>query len=431
MPKVSVIMPVCDDNENFLKEAISSITSQTWRNLELIIVDGSQDAQRTKCLVENQNDNRIRYYYREKNGLADALNYALERSLGEYIARMDADDISVTGRLKKQVAFLEMNPDISVVSSSFAVIDGAGNILEQNILGMSHEEIKTGLIFENPVCHPSVMFRRRVLDHGWRYGNAFSEDYELWIRMIPYEQFAVMPDILLYYRQYGGNISSRMLERVESSSIHSLKEYLTKNLSLDVGAYDNDQFLKSYQFGSLKTRGYEERLRYLEIQIRLLREIMQRNSELLFFNMDMLEEALKLRWKKLLKLFDVECNWSSDDLVTVRENRKRFMELQNQPIRFFFYGAGNEAGRVICRYEELLEKKQLSWKVQGVIDRTDKVVQIGGLSYRTRRIHELTEAEYDFIIITSERYYDAIRKELIEMGVEHGQIMRDACFGYF
>lgn len=431
MPKVSVIMPVCDDNENFLKEALSSITGQTWRDLELIVVDGSQQAQKTRHLVENQKDDRIRYFYRKKNGLADALNYALELSKGDYIARMDADDVSAPDRLEKQISFLEMNPEVGVVSTSFDVIDGEGNILGQKCLGMGHEEVKTNLIFENPVCHPSVMFRRRVLDNGWRYGNAFSEDYELWIRMIPYEQFAVMSDRLLYYRQYGGNISSRMLEKVESSSINSLKEYLAKNLTLDVGTYDNDQFLKNYQFGALKTIGYEERFRYLEIQIQLLRDIVQKNSETFFFERVLLEDALKTRWKKLLKLFDVECKWNSEDLAAIKENRERFMKMQNQQVRFFFYGAGNEAGRVIRRYEELLEKKQLSWQIQGVIDRADKIVQIGGVPYKTQRIHDLAGAEYDFIIITSERYYDAIRKELLDIGVEHGRIMKDACFGYF
>lgn len=431
MPKVSVIMPVCDDDERFLREAIDSVTRQTWSDLELIVVDGSKQPEKTKHLVDEEEDHRIHYYYREKNGIADALNYALELSQGDYIARMDADDISVPDRLEKQVSFMERNPEISVVSSSYDVIDGKGAILEENQLQMGHDKVKTSLIFENPVCHPSVMFRRSVVEHGWRYGNAFSEDYELWIRMVPYERFAVMQDILLHYRRYGDNTSSRMIAKVESSSINSLKEYLEKNLSLDVGSYEDEQFLKSYQFGALKTRGYEERLQYLEGQVRLLQDIMEKNNKAPFFDRAFLEEALRTRWKKLLKLFDVECSWSLGDLEAVRKKREVFAGLQNRPVRFFFYGAGNEAGQVIRRYDDLVETEKLSWQVQGILDRADKEVQIAGKWFKTQRIQALKEAEYDFVIITSERYYDAIRKELLDTGVESGRIMRDACLGYF
>ena len=93
-------MPSCNDYM-YISEAVGSILNQTYQDLELIIVDGSDDSERMKKLVCV--DPRVKYFYREKRGIADALNFAVDHANGEYIARMDADDVAKNDRIKKQL----------------------------------------------------------------------------------------------------------------------------------------------------------------------------------------------------------------------------------------------------------------------------------------------------------------------------------------
>ena len=127
MPKLSVIMPAYNA-EKYIGEAIESILNQTFTDFEFIIIDdGSSD--HTADIIKGFHDERIRFIQNEKNsGVANTLNKGLELSQGEYIARMDADDISLPARFEKQVAFMEANPDVAVVGCGI------------ELFGMSHEK---------------------------------------------------------------------------------------------------------------------------------------------------------------------------------------------------------------------------------------------------------------------------------------------------
>ena len=208
---VSVIIPLYNETK-YLNEALDSICNQTYDNLEILIIDSSTDPSVEKIL-KNYSE-KIKVIKQEKCGVAAALNCGLENAQGAYIARMDADDISMSNRIEQQVEFLSNNLMIDVVGSRAIVIDAEGRTEWTSSVPCLHENIETNLIFENPMWHPTIMFRKKLVDEGWRYDTSKrTEDYDLWTRLIASGvKFANIYDVLLKYRQYGGNCSTVNLE---------------------------------------------------------------------------------------------------------------------------------------------------------------------------------------------------------------------------
>lgn len=118
MPKISVVMPVYNTKEEWLREAIESILNQSYKDFEFIIIDDGSDKS-IEPIVNSYNDARIVLIRQENQGIAKSLNYGFKISKGEYIARMDSDDISMPERFEKQVNFLDKNPQISVLGGCF------------------------------------------------------------------------------------------------------------------------------------------------------------------------------------------------------------------------------------------------------------------------------------------------------------------------
>lgn len=187
MPKVSVIMGIYNtNNETMVKEAIDSILNQTYKNYEFIICDdGSTDGTYELIKKLTMNDDRVVLIKNEKNmGLAYTLNHCLEVAKGEYIARMDADDISVLDRLEKQVEFLDRNDEYAVVGSSAKLFDENG---QWGMRCPCEKPIKESFLFGTCFIHPTVMIRRSVLDKvsGYRVSDETlrAEDYDLFMRI--------------------------------------------------------------------------------------------------------------------------------------------------------------------------------------------------------------------------------------------------------
>lgn len=200
MIKISIIMPTYNAEE-YLKEAIDSILNQTYSNFELLIIDdNSKD--KTREIINAYQDDRIKLINGNCKGLPAALNVGLKNAQGEYIARMDADDISMPDRLEKQINFLTEHPEISLCSSLMMTYKDGKDL---QILGkkMSADEVKVDLLFKTPIFHPTVMFRKSDFEkHNLHYNEALrgAEDFELWTRAAQYLNFEVLGDILLKYR---------------------------------------------------------------------------------------------------------------------------------------------------------------------------------------------------------------------------------------
>lgn len=197
-PLVSVIISTYNDGQ-YIMEAIDSILCQSYKNLEVVIIDDASTDNTTQILEEIVDD-RVHVFHNPKNfKLAHNLNVAISKSSGKYIARMDADDIAVKDRIAKQVEFMEANPEVDVCGSYAQTFGFSNTLLTYPV---SQEEIKAKLLFENAMCHPAVMFRKESID--FEYDESFSagQDYELWSRIVWNKQIRNIPEVLLKYREH-------------------------------------------------------------------------------------------------------------------------------------------------------------------------------------------------------------------------------------
>ena len=205
-PKVTVLMPVYNC-ELYVKEAVSSILNQTFADFELLIIDDcSTDA--TFQICKSLTDNRIVLIKKDKNsGYTNSLNYGISIAKGQYIARMDGDDISLPERFAKQVAFLDSNPDVAVCGTCYAEIgDRIPIFLTQN-----DDKIRIEFLTANCIVHPSVMMRSsifRIFSITYDITMEPAEDYDLWVRIIAYGKIHNLQEVLFNYRVHNNQTSN-------------------------------------------------------------------------------------------------------------------------------------------------------------------------------------------------------------------------------
>ncbi len=226
--KVTVLMPVYN-GEIYLKQAIESILHQTLSDFEFLIInDGSTDA--SVEIIQSIKDPRIRLVHNKSNlTLVPTLNKGLELARGEYVARMDCDDISLPERLAKQVEFMDRFRDVGVCGTWVKTI-GA---IEGKILKCPSDDatIRCGMLFNNMIPHPSVIIRKKLIDtNSFRYNPDFrhAEDYELWVRCAEYTHLANIDEVLLHYRCHERNISNRFKNEQQSSDNRISRNLLKK-----------------------------------------------------------------------------------------------------------------------------------------------------------------------------------------------------------
>ncbi len=187
-PAISVLMPVRDAAAT-LEAAVRSVQAQTWTDWELVIVDdGSQDVTPTLLAHLAAQDERLIILRQPASGIAKALQHGCEGCCGDFIARMDADDVMAPQRLEFQHAFLQAEPSMGLVSC-LVRFGGAGEGYAAHVDWINAlrtpESMALRRFVEAPVAHPSVMFRRRLLqEHGGYREGDFPEDYELWLRWL-------------------------------------------------------------------------------------------------------------------------------------------------------------------------------------------------------------------------------------------------------
>jgi len=213
-PPLSVVMPVYNAGA-VVREAIESILKQTFGDFEFIVVDDGSTDDSAEILREYASrDDRIRLYTQENHGLIASLNRYCRLANGRYIARMDADDISLPTRLEKQFRFLEDHPEIGVLGTWIQDIDERGIPGTAWPVPSDPAVIQWFLMFGNCIAHASVMMRREVLERaGYYRPNALHvEDYDLWIRVSEFTSVAILPEVLLYYRLLPQSVSGRNRE---------------------------------------------------------------------------------------------------------------------------------------------------------------------------------------------------------------------------
>ncbi len=221
-PKVSVIMTV-KNFKTYLRESIDSILDQTFEDFEFVIIDyHSTDG--TSELIDSYDDARIRHILLKDDRpftFSRSLNHALDHAAAPYIARHDADDISLPQRLERQYTFLTEHPDIDVVGTYLDMVDVDLNPMSTLIHPVAHDEIVKQLRFSPSIAHATIMAKRAVFER-YRYNEIMkdSEDYELWLRIVRDKSFRFhnIPESLYKYRRYGWNLSE---ERVIQKFVYS------------------------------------------------------------------------------------------------------------------------------------------------------------------------------------------------------------------
>lgn len=243
---VSVIMCVYNEQEIWLREAIESILSQTYNNIEFIIIlDNPHNYELKEIINEySMKDSRIKLIVNEKNiGLIKSLNKGLGISKGKYIARMDADDIAIPTRISKQVEFIENNKDISMVGAKNIYIDENGVRLNtKDLRATSYENIKIGLKFSNMFSHPTMLYKRRDIIKIGGYKDAlYAEDYDLVLRfIINGYKICNIEEPLIYYRirKNGISYSKKRAQMITSKFLQDEYKKNFKNSKLDINYKD-------------------------------------------------------------------------------------------------------------------------------------------------------------------------------------------------
>ncbi len=242
MPKLTVLMPVYN-GQRYLREALESILRQTFSDFEFLIVDdGSQDG--TSAILRSYRDDRIRVIENGCNlGLIATLNKGLQMARGQYVARMDADDVSLPRRLERQLDYLERHRDICVASSYYRDIDENRRVIETRRPETRDFLISFKMHVEghNPICHPAAMFRTKPVRDAGGYSSEFphAEDVALWFRLDSRGmKFGVVPRILFLYRCHSRQITRTRSEEMARSHFTAHAQRLSCFLGEPLGIED-------------------------------------------------------------------------------------------------------------------------------------------------------------------------------------------------
>lgn len=206
-PLISVVIPVYNA-ERYLQSAIQSILSQTLQRFEIIAVDdGSKDRSKEILTAIAATELRLRVISRPNTGIVGALNDGLAVATGEFVARMDADDIALPSRFAEQLKFLQANPDHVAVGTDVLYTDPKGAPLIRHRPALAHEAIVDQLVQANggAIIHPTLMVRRATLEKIGRYRpetQNFFEDLDLYLRLADVGRLANLPEVHLHYRQH-------------------------------------------------------------------------------------------------------------------------------------------------------------------------------------------------------------------------------------
>ena len=293
---VSVIMSNFNTPEAFLRKAIESVLNQTYDNFEFIIID-DYSTDDSLSVIESYKDERIKIIKNEKNlGLTKSLNTGLRVARGEFVARMDSDDICLRERFEKQVDFLKQNPQVIVCGTAVELIGDWQGKHSNGILFRElpeKESLNIHLLFGNypNIVHPTAMFNRELLlKYNIEYNENYrlAQDYRMWVSCSSVAECVNIPEVLLQYRVHGGAVSTKDNTVQSNIALQIMREQLTAlNVELD-GEFEgiHSNFLSQRHSYNLK---YKEWITYL----------ISKNESSKIYNQRKFEDIL---WKKWVEI---------------------------------------------------------------------------------------------------------------------------------
>lgn len=227
-PLVSVVLP-CFNVEKYVKDAMASLLTQSYRHIEIIAIDDCSVDSTLSILQEfAHQDERIRVFHNDKNlNLSTTLNRGIGEAKGDYIVRMDADDVSLPDRIEKQVSYMEEHRDVGISGGSMEIVNEALVPIGFRSYFTDDKSIRQHIFMFSPFSHPAVIIRKSVLDKSGLYNKAFypAEDYELYFRLGENAKFANLKDTLIRYRVVGNSMTTGNTKNMELMTIKIRKKY--------------------------------------------------------------------------------------------------------------------------------------------------------------------------------------------------------------
>jgi glycosyltransferase involved in cell wall biosynthesis len=303
-------MPVYN-GEKHVKQAIKGVLNQTFKQYKFLIInDGSTD--NSEEIILSYSDPRIQYQKNEKNlGLIKTLNKGLQLCKGDYIVRMDADDVSLPHRLERLILFMEQNQEVGIAGSYVKTIEVYPKIVNYPT---THFDILERFTYQCAINHPSTIWRNSVLkDYQFDEQFPHAEDYELWTRLILKTKFAIIPEVLLEYRVHSNSVSSLNKIVQDENSINIQLRFFSNlgvsNLSITelesykTMCYADWAFFKDpYQLTSLSI---------------MLNKWLNANQENKLIPIDHLDHFLSEKWYHLIR----NTSKKSSDYIMLKCNR--------------------------------------------------------------------------------------------------------------
>lgn len=292
---ISVIAGNYNTPVRFIKKAIDSVLKQTYQNFEFIIVDdcSTDDSLET---IKSYDDPRIKIMSTDKNsGLATALNKAFEVCRGEYIARMDLDDICFPDRFEKQIAFMRANPDVILCGTQIRYIDDTGHSPRGDRttgFKVDRDEYRIYLLFANNpmIIHPTWMFNSKLLfRYGIRYKEQYkySQDYAMLVSCAKHGRCAVLPDVLLKYRVHDASASGMHKQKQRKYDYQIIQEQLN-----DLHLIIPEDLLPLHHRYLQSAKLYDKRMKHW------LDNIIKANEKYHVYDQDKLKSIIRKRWIK-------------------------------------------------------------------------------------------------------------------------------------
>ncbi len=291
LPTISVIMPVYN-GELFLKEALESLLNQTYEDFELIVIDDASTDRSKEIALSYQNSNsRVKVISNKfEKGLPGALNTGLSVASGKYIARADADDINRLDRFKCQVQFLEKNQDIFVVGGGYAPFNPETGYRKEIFHPTSSIEIAWNYITDSSFAHPTVMFRRSVLEKFPQYPTVANEDFPFFSQIVQEYKCENLHKILIDYRKHDKNLSET--KALEGQRV--VKDQFYKNYSYYNAPKEYAEIF--YNFAAFKKTQIKDLFIVVNISFNILNKI-RNNYSLSILSPDYIKMNIKIIFK--------------------------------------------------------------------------------------------------------------------------------------
>lgn len=297
-PLVSVLMP-CFNAEKYVETALGSILNQTYKNLEVIAINDCSSDNTVEILKRiAKKDARVKVFENNENlKLIKTLNRGVTLCSGDYIARMDADDIALPVRIEKEVAFLEQHPNHDIVSSLFYAFNSENPKKKKlHHSPLYHDELCAYLLFKSGICHPAVMMRKRIfteLGLSFEAEYLHVEDYALWSKAVYLTRMANLDEGLLLYRVHNQQVSS-LNEKLQLSN----KKKVFKIHCQHLGLPQTDEFLDIYA-SVAESVPSESSLEYLGKCEDFMHNLLKINLSSPFCNGIFLRQMLSIHWIRL------------------------------------------------------------------------------------------------------------------------------------